>query len=425
MPCNCIRLILISLITINLFSQDLKPKENNIDLLTLQALDYETNKQFKKSAKIYESLYKKTKNIDFLKKAIANYFQVNNYKKIQDLAKNYKNIKDKKTKEQIAKDLIYALIKQNKLQKALKIAKDILKEFNTPKNYALVGEIYYNLKQYKFAANYFESSYAAKPNSSTLIPLVEILYSYLNQKKKAISYLESFYRQKGCDRIVCAKLLIYYQQNNNIDGIISILKVMYEKYSSNYSKKLKKIISNMLVNALIQKDINQAIIFLEKNKIDNLKLMQLYAQVGKYKKAYKLVKKEYLKTKNKELLAQIAILEFEMAKDKVAVLPHVLANFKEALKVSDKPTYLNYYGYLLIEYNIDIKKGLDLVKKALKKAPNNFAYMDSVAWGYYKLGRCDLAFYYMKKVVENIGLDNQEIKKHWEVVKKCIKNTTK
>jgi len=421
MSSNYFKIVLLVLISLNLFAKEIKPKENKLDLLILQALDYELHHNFKKSAEIYEELYQKTQKIEFLNKAVSNFYRLKKYKKIEKLSSNYKNIKNNKMQEKIAKNLVYALIKQKKFEKALQVAKDILKHFNTPQNYALVGEIYYNLKQYKFAANYFESSYAAKQDSSTLIPLVETLYSYLNQKKKAISYLETFYRQQGCDRMVCAKLLIYYQQNNNLDGVISILKVMYEKFNSSYTKKLKKIISSMLINALEKKDIDEAIRFLEKNDIDNLKLIQLYSQKGKYKKAYHLVKKEYLKTKNKELLAQIAILEFEMAKDKVAVLPHVIANFKEALKVTDKSTYLNYYGYLLIDYNIDIKKGLDLAKKALQKAPNNFAYMDSVAWGYYKIGRCDLAFYYMKKVVDNIGLDNIEIKNHWQTIKKCIK----
>ncbi len=76
---------------------------------------------------------------------------------------------------------------------------------------------------------------------------------------------------------------------------------------------------------------------------------------------------------------------------------------------------------MLIDYDINVSKGLELAKQALDKHPNNAAYLDSVAWGYFKLGKCDLALKYMKKVIEQIGLDNKEIKLHWEKIQECKK----
>jgi len=419
MPSYYFRLIFLVFIGINLYAVDLK--ENKTYLMIMQALDYESTHQYEKGAILYEKLYNQTNDYEYLQKAISLYIKLGNYKKIEALAKNYHLLK-KEYKIPVMKGYIYALMKRNRLERALQVAKELLKLENTPENYSLIGEIYYNLKQYQFALNYFESSYASKQDIHTLMPMVDILFAYLNQKKKAISYLETYYREHGCSRTVCSKLLIFYQQTNNLDGMISILKIMYEKYSYNYPPKLKKTISKMLISILEKKDINQAIQFLERTQIDDIKLMQLYAQKGEYEKALQFVRNKYKKTKNKELLAQIAILEFEMAKDKQKILPHIIANFKEAISVSRKAPYLNYYGYLLIDYDIDPKKGLELVKEALQKAPNNFAYMDSVAWGYYKLGILDMAFYYMKKVVDNIGTTNEEIKKHWNIIKQSIKN---
>ena len=74
---------------------------------------------------------------------------------------------------------------------------------------------------------------------------------------------------------------------------------------------------------------------------------------------------------------------------------------------------------MLIDYDLDIKKGLELVKRALKAYPSNLAYKDSVAWGYYKNNECKKAYKYIKDVVDSVGLDNEEIKLHWELIKEC------
>ena len=50
---------------------------------------------------------------------------------------------------------------------------------------------------------------------------------------------------------------------------------------------------------------------------------------------------------------------------------------------------------------MDIKKGIKLVKEALLKEPNSPFYLDSLAWGYYKIGKCKEAKKIMNKFVKN------------------------
>jgi hypothetical protein len=45
--------------------------------------------------------------------------------------------------------------------------------------------------------------------------------------------------------------------------------------------------------------------------------------------------------------------------------------------------------------------------------------MDSVAWGYFKLKECKKAISYIEKVIEQVGLSNDEIKLHFETIKEC------
>jgi hypothetical protein len=47
------------------------------------------------------------------------------------------------------------------------------------------------------------------------------------------------------------------------------------------------------------------------------------------------------------------------------------------------------------------------------------AFLDTLAWGEYKVKNCKEAYKYMKQVVDEVGLDDEEIKLHWEKIKEC------
>jgi len=115
---------------------------------------------------------------------------------------------------------------------------------------------------------------------------------------------------------------------------------------------------------------------------------------------------------------------FELADNKREVLKHVIANFELALSSGiNNATFQNYYGYLLIDYDIDVNKGIELVKEALKKAPNNIAYLDSLAWGYYKINDCKNAYKVMSKVISLATSKDLEMQLHWNRIKDCKNNT--
>jgi len=221
--------------------------------------------------------------------------------------------------------------------------------------------------------------------------------------------------------------MLIYQEQGNVDGMLSILNRMYLKYKRNPAlHKTTLMIQNLIVTLLESKDIKEAIKFLEKTKIDQTKLINLYYQDGQLKKALKMTRKLYRKTRKPDLLGKIAMFEFELAKDKHKVMKHVVANFELALSSGiNNASYQNYYGYLLIDFDINVKKGMKLIRSALKTTPNNVAYLDSLAWGYYKLGKCKKALTIMKKVISVTGLKDQEIKLHWNNIKACKKGKKK
>ena len=60
---------------------------------------------------------------------------------------------------------------------------------------------------------------------------------------------------------------------------------------------------------------------------------------------------------------------------------------------------LNYLGYWLLEEDGDPEEALGFIRKAIELQPQNGFFMDSLGWGYFKLGRLDQALLFMERAV--------------------------
>ncbi len=65
----------------------------------------------------------------------------------------------------------------------------------------------------------------------------------------------------------------------------------------------------------------------------------------------------------------------------------------------------NYLGYMLAEAGKDLDEAVRLIQHALEIEPDNGAYIDSLGWAYYKLGKLDEARQYLERAVELIEDD--------------------
>jgi tetratricopeptide (TPR) repeat protein len=241
------------------------------------------------------------------------------------------------------------------------------------------------------------------------------MYFYLNKKKEAIAYLETHMRIYGCNKDVCLTLASMYSMKNDIEGLISVYKKLYSTYKD--ERFAKKIIEFLLY----ERNYDEAIKYAEKIGDEEL-LLELYRVKKDYNKALNLAKKLYKKTKNLDYLALIAIFEYESAtnKNKKLILD-VAKKLEDVIKKIKDPVYLNYLGYLYIDSNIKIKRGIKLVKEALEKEPNSPYYLDSLAWGYYKVKRCKEAYEIIKRVYYELNQRDDEIKYHLKEIEKCFK----
>lgn len=93
-------------------------------------------------------------------------------------------------------------------------------------------------------------------------------------------------------------------------------------------------------------------------------------------------------------------LEFQ-----AAALEERLGHYREAEKkfrelIRKRPEdaeALNYLGYMLADRGVQLEDSLRLIEKAVSLDPENAAYIDSLGWVHYRLGRLDRAEAYLEK----------------------------
>jgi tetratricopeptide (TPR) repeat protein len=66
---------------------------------------------------------------------------------------------------------------------------------------------------------------------------------------------------------------------------------------------------------------------------------------------------------------------------------------------------LNYLGYMLADQNMKLEEALGYIKRAVELDPSNGAYLDSIGWAYFRLGKFDLAEENLTKASQKINTD--------------------
>tara|TARA_B100001248_G_C27396286_1_gene465800 strand:- start:2526 stop:4196 length:1671 start_codon:yes stop_codon:yes gene_type:complete len=81
-------------------------------------------------------------------------------------------------------------------------------------------------------------------------------------------------------------------------------------------------------------------------------------------------------------------------------------DFRKALSLNpSQPQVLNYLGYSLIEKNSNLDEALDMIERAVKESPDSGYIVDSLGWGYYKLGQYEKAVPNLERAAELMPVD--------------------
>jgi tetratricopeptide (TPR) repeat protein len=74
---------------------------------------------------------------------------------------------------------------------------------------------------------------------------------------------------------------------------------------------------------------------------------------------------------------------------------------RDALRIApDNPRALNFLGYLLADHNRRLEESEQLILRAVAAEPDNGAYVDSLGWVYYRLGRLQEARTQLERAVD-------------------------
>jgi tetratricopeptide (TPR) repeat protein len=86
--------------------------------------------------------------------------------------------------------------------------------------------------------------------------------------------------------------------------------------------------------------------------------------------------------------------------------------FERLLAVrADHAPALNYLGYMWAERGENLSRALDLIQKAVDLDPGNGAYLDSLGWAYFQLGKYDLAERNLREA-SDLNPDDATIEEH-------------
>ncbi|WP_158545515.1 tetratricopeptide repeat protein [Bremerella cremea] len=73
---------------------------------------------------------------------------------------------------------------------------------------------------------------------------------------------------------------------------------------------------------------------------------------------------------------------------------------------------MNDLGYLWVDNGQNLGRGFDMIRQAVADEPGNYAYLDSLGWAYYRLGRYSDAIYQLEKAAEIAGDDDGTVFDH-------------
>ena len=394
------------------------------DELIVEALLKNEEKKYAESMRLFVRLFELTKNEEYLIQAAKESLMLGKgHDEIIATLQKRIDSDESVQKKRIARILSALYLDKGDISDARRVAHRYLENSDSTKDIGVTAMIALEDRDYNKAVELFGKIYSKNFDEKVLLQEVEILQKNLGDTQKAIQLLESHIRMRDDDSIsVYFKLIDLYLKEKEFSKALEIYKRLYDKDPQKFF--MQKIIKL----SLYMRDFDGLISFLEKNEKGNEELLyMLYKESDRFGKAIALAEKRYKETSRPKWLAEVAILRYEEAKAHGKITPEFLDEFRKTFDRAieagaDDSIYLNYYGYTLIDHNMDVQRGVKLVSEALRQQPENSYYLDSLAWGLYKLGSCDEAYDIMKSLFDREKIREEEIKMHMKKIRECLES---
>ncbi|PAF43509.1 hypothetical protein [Helicobacter sp. 11S02629-2] len=323
--------------------------------------------EFEKLTPRYDALSPENSALENIK---VDYYAANlKYEKAVAILKELGKVDDSFTINSKLGELYQAIALKDDLAEVSPESKDYLKKA---------------LSEYKIA---IDKNPPKELKEALLLQMFYVYFDKLKDRSDALSLLNGYMKSNDC--AFCGDFLYAYNTARDVDSLVNILKDKLAKGDINSGKFLLDIYLNM-------KDKAKLLSLIEDNKKlwgddYHVFLSYIYANFQDYKLASEEALKAYKIKKDSSFLGLEATYRYELlSKKNKRTLKPIIANLKESLEKWSSPNlalkgYLyNFLGYLLIDHDIDVKSGLNYVSQAVAIDPTNPAYLDSLAWGFYK-----------------------------------------
>jgi len=372
------------------------------DQYMIKAIVAEDSGDYNKSLAIYNFLYKKTKNPIYYEKIVEDLFRERKY---DEVIKKAEEFSCKSFDKKIFKYEIFAFLEKKEYEKAKNV---LMNRFNKKDEFYYMMMSYILIKQNKLkdAVYYLKSLYALNHSKNVLLELSDVLIR-LKKYNEALAYLRTHLDLYGCEYDVCQRLIVIYRQTYDFENLATIYEKMGQFNEKYYIYALNIYLEN--------KEYDKAINLIKKYGLSKEYLMMVYVEKRDFRKAASIAYELYTQTSSpKYLLKYCEYLYYdhptkEELKDIAKKLEYLIGFYPNAYMY-------NFLAYILIDNDIDYKKGLKFAQKAVELRPDNMEYIDTLAWGYYKLGKCKEAW----EIIKDIESNDEVINKHKKLIKGCV-----
>jgi len=140
---------------------------------------------------------------------------------------------------------------------------------------------------------------------------------------------------------------------------------------------------------------------------DSLGPRILLSRVYQAQKREKDAERELTEATKQFPTADGAFFELAALREKLGDLSGAEAAVRDVLeRQPDHPAALNALGYMWADHNRNLEEAVRMIQKALESDPENGAYLDSLGWAYYRLGRLQDARELLERALDRSGGDS-------------------
>lgn len=383
------------------------------DTFSLYALDAQMHHNYARASVFFAELYKQTAKKEYLYQSLR---MLEYSQDVKILGKKMREALAASPNDEMLKRFeIITLLKEGKYAEASQKSLLLSEGANKASDYLLYAEARLKLSDFRGAYSALKKAYELNYDNTTAERIGLLQYVQLGEKKEAIQFLKEHIGINGNSIVVGKRLASFYADSGDFAQAAETYEQVYDAF-----KDMSSVDEAVKIYIYLQ-DIPKLTRLLERSEFNDPLLLDLYVRVKDFSKASVLARTLYEREDNPLYLAQSAVYRYEGSSDRndSLMLSNVLEELKKASEDLEEPLYLNYLGYLMIDHDLGINEGMKYVERALEKQPDSPYYIDSLAWGKYKLGECEEALRLIQKVETMVGNGEEEVNEHLKAIKTC------